>query len=178
MTLFLYALTITLGPIMLIALIVSFLMTMHRRARPLTAGTAPANFPPGFMPIGAVLTGNRIGLGASLAIETFFTAPVGGIYLVGMCIKVVSTDGTGTVKATLTTTSFAPVSIAQTLTPSEAAAVTAIEQDVDLATPADGYSAMIPVWLSTGDKVRIATVAASLTSATSYNVYCTALRAF
>ena len=174
-----FALTAPIFAVLTAAAIVAFFIVAHRRRLFSRAGTAPNNFPPdAVLDIGAILTGNKLGLTASLPITTFFTAPNAGLYMVAMAIQVTATDGTGTLTATMTTPNAGTV---QENTPDGTDPAVAIASDAVLsATPADvfdGYSAAIPVWMAQGQTIRAAVVAAGLV-ATSYNVFVTAQRVF
>jgi len=154
---------------MLAVLLISFVLTLHRRRKIANAGTVPYNFPPDAdFEIGQLLTGSATGRTATLATTTFFTAPVPGLYMIAMALRVVSTDGTGTLAATVTL----PHQIALDKTTTGGFLI-----DADLSVPSDGLMAAIPVWLSAGGIVQVGVVAAGLTG-TTYNVFVTAQRLF
>lgn len=140
-------------------------------------GTAPQNFPPDrILEIGQILTGNKLGLTASLAQTAFFTAPVSGLYMVSMALQIVTTNGAGTLAAVLATPHAGNVE--QGVAPAAPGdAQVAIEQDLSPAGPTDGFSAAIPVWMNAGDQIKVTTTASGLTG-TTYNIFVVALRAF
>jgi hypothetical protein len=140
-------------------------------------GTAPQNFPPDqSLAIGQLLTGNKLGLTGTLAQTVFFTAPGSGLYLVAMALQIVSTNAAGTLAAVMTTPHAG--AIAQGVAPAAPGDTqVAIEQDLATGGPTDGFSAAIPVWMNTGDQIKVATTASGLTG-TTYNIFVTALRAF
>lgn len=140
-------------------------------------GTTPTNFPPeSALQIGQIITGNALSLTASLAATVFFTAPTTGLYLVAMALRIVATNNAGTLAATMTTPHAG--NVAQALTGSAGAAVTAIEKDLSTtATATDGYAAAIPLWMNAGDQIEVATTATGLTG-TTYDVFVSAQRLF
>ena len=133
-------------------------------------GTAPANFPPDpLMPVGAIQTGNLLGLSASQALTVMFTAPITGLYLISAAFQIVSTDAAGTLASTITTPSAGSITVGGT--------APAALLDLDPGTPADGYMAATPVWMTVGQQIKYSSVAAGLTG-TVYNVYVSAERLF
>ena len=69
------------------------LLRLYLRRGKLNAGTAPFNFPPDSnMPIGAIQVGNKTGNTGAFSSTVFFTAPVGGWYLLGWGVHINSTD--------------------------------------------------------------------------------------
>lgn len=132
-------------------------------------GAGGFNFPPGVPPIGQVETFSVTGLVAALATTTFYTAPVGGLYLVGFSSHINSTNKAGSIAVTLGTPHAGPVAIA---TQAGSGTITAIEADPGLggSNPVDGYAAMIPAWLNAGDIVTLAAAVSGLTG-TNYSLF-------
>jgi len=130
-----------------------------------------SNFPPGTPPIGYTEAFSLTGLVAALTTRTMYTAQVAGLYAVGFCCNIVATNKAGTIACTLGTPHAGTV-VVGVAPAAPGDTQTAIEQDPALggATPVDGYSAMIPVWMNAGDVVTFATAVGGLTG-TTYNVY-------
>lgn len=124
-------------------------------------GTTPFNFPPGNnLPIGGMLTGTKLGQTAGFPQTVFFTAPVSGIYSVTMYTRIISTDGAGTLNATLTLPTTAPA--------------------VRSGPPvfgSDQFQASRVIWFNAGDTARIQQAPTGL-GATVYNTYLNAIRIF
>ncbi len=133
-------------------------------------GTVPNNFPPdAILEIGQILTGSATGRVATLATTKFFTAPVAGLYLLSAAIHIVTTDGTGTLVATVTLPDGSTVT--------EGGNASSTMQDADLSAGSDGFMAASPAYMSVGGTVQVGVVAAGLTG-TEYNVFVSAQRLF
>lgn len=123
-------------------------------------GTTPYNFPPGnSLAIGGMLTGTKLGQTAGFPQTVFFTAPVSGIYSVTMYTRIISTDGAGTLNATLTLPTNTAVR--------SGAPVVGLDQ----------FQASRVVWFNAGETARIQQAPTGLV-ATVYNVYLNAIRIF
>ncbi len=137
------------------------------------AGTVPFNFPPdASLAIGQFLTGTDLNLTATLATTTFFTAPNAGLYLIAAALHIVTTNGAGTLVATVTLPDGSTVTEAIAV---DTDPVVAIMKDLDAAAGTDGYMSPVPMYMDAGDVVRVGAVAAGLTG-TTYNVFVTAQR--
>lgn len=125
-------------------------------------GTAPANFPPlRVLPIGRSIVGNLLGLTAGIPNTVFFTAPTTGIYHIGSYLRIIATDGAGTLQRTQTYPHSSPLA--------SGAVAPAIN--------ADQVSSPRTSWMIAGDTYQISVAAAGL-GATTYNLYATVLRLF
>ena len=121
-------------------------------------GTVPFNFPPeAVQPIGAILGSSSLGNTGPLPTTVFFTAPTAGVYGWNQIVHVVSTDGAGSINATVKT----PYSAAQT-------AGKPVANDSNNGTVA---------WFNKGDQLTISTVTPGLV-ATVYEVYLAMRRLF
>ena len=125
-------------------------------------GTAPANFPPiNVLPIGRPIVGNLLGLTASLPATVFFTAPTTGIYQIAFVLRIIASDGLGTLTRTTLYPHSAPL-LGATAAP---------------AVNADQISSPRTSWMNAGDTAGASVSAAGLGS-TTYNVYLTVVRIF
>jgi hypothetical protein len=160
----------------LLAITLAFVLTIWRRFLKLVplkpeALIAGSNFPPGVPPIGTVETFALTGLVAAVTTKTIYTAQVSGLYLVGQCTQIVSTNKAGSIATTLGTPHAGNIVIGVApAAPGDTQ--TAIEQDPALggSTAIDGFSAMIPVWMNTGDTLTIAAAVSGLTG-TVFNLF-------
>lgn len=154
---------VLLAPISLLAVLIivgSFFLTLHRRRRVLTAGTAPANFPPDpSMPVGTVQAGNKLGNTGAFGSTVFFTAPISGMYQLSWATRITQTDAAGTITTTVTP----PHSVS---IPGVAAAP---------ATPSDGKGPAAPYWMAAGETVTVTVTVTGLTG-TTFDVWVFALR--
>lgn len=151
---------------LLIALIASFVITrarrLARRGQLLWAGTAPANFPPeSFLPIGQVITGNKLGNTGAFATTIMFTAPTDGLYLIGWAVRIRVTDAAGSITATVT--------------PPNSVAIPGVQAAP--ATPSDGKGPAAPYWMNAGQTVTMAVAVSGLTG-TTFDCYVSAIRLF
>lgn len=125
-------------------------------------GTVPYNFPPdAFLEIGQRITGTSLNLPGNVALPltTFFTAPTPGMYEIGGLLRILQTDGAGTIDFTIKTPTNGTVSDTQPVTE-------------------DSFINVGPVWLNQGGTLQASTVPAGVTAATVYNLYVTVERVF
>jgi len=134
-------------------------------------GTVPNNYPPSTnMNIGDILTGSSIGNTAALATAIFFTAPVAGLYMIAAAVRVVTTNGAGTLALTIGTPNAGTIT---ENTPVLLTPAAAIVRNPVLATPANGFMAGVPIWMNQGQTITGAVAVTGLTG-TTYDVYVTA----
>jgi hypothetical protein len=128
-----------------------------------------SNFPPGTPPVGLLETYSLAGQTAAVTTRTMYTAQVAGLYAVGMCCNIVSTNKAGTIALTLGTAHAGAIAIA---TQAGSGTITAIEQDPALggSSAIDGFVPMTPLWMNAGDTVTIAAAVSGLTG-TTFNLY-------
>lgn len=130
------------------AIVAVYLFTLHRRRTNAIAGTAPNNFPPeSVIPIGGIAVGNKLGNTAAFTTTVFFTAPTPGYYALGWNLHINSTDGAGTLTATVTP-------------PTGSVAIPGVQ--AVLGTPADGHGPLGVYWMPAGGTVTAAVAAGSL----------------
>lgn len=141
-------------------------------------GTAPVNFPAdAILEVGQLLTGNKLNLTASMALTTFFTAPVAGLYMLSMAIRIISTNGAGSLAASFTPSPRSGALVVSVAVTTDPIIPAAIVQDIAPAGPTDGFCAGVPVWLNAGEVARAQTTASGLTG-TTYSVFVVAQRLF
>jgi hypothetical protein len=125
-------------------------------------GTVPNNFPPeSVIPIGGIITGNKLGNTGAFSTTTFFTAPTPGFYRLSWAVKINTTDNAGT--------------ITLTVTPPHSVAIPGVQAAP--ATPSDGKGPAAPYWMNGGDTVTAAAAVSGLTG-TNFDVYVFAERLF
>jgi hypothetical protein len=125
-------------------------------------GTTPFNFPPdASMEIGQHMTGTMLNISGPTVLlpTTFFTAPISGLYEVGGLLRVLFTDGTGTIDFEIATPTNGTVSDTQPVTE-------------------DSFINAGPIWLNAGGRIQASATPAGVTAATSYNLYVTVERLF
>lgn len=125
-------------------------------------GTLPNNFPPeGSLEIGGLVGASKLGATIGFLATPFFTAPTNGMYQIAFLLRIVSSDGIGTIAASI-------------IYPHSAASA------INAAPPALNGDQSVPpktCWLNAGDVVNVA-VTTALTVATTFNVYVAAFRLF
>lgn len=125
-------------------------------------GTIPNNFPPdSFLEIGQRITGTALNLPGNVpfAQTVFFTAPTSGLYEIGGLLRIIQTDGTGTINFLIRTPTNGTVNDTQPVTE-------------------DSFINAGPVWMNQGSVLQGSTTPAGVTAATIYNLYVTVERVF
>ncbi len=147
---------------MVVALLISFVLTLHRRRKIATAGTVPYNFPAeSVIPIGGIQVANKLGNTAAFTTTVFFTAPTAGWYLLSWGIHINSTDAAGTLTATFT--------------PPHSVAIPGVQAAP--ATPSDGKGPAAPYYMAGGETVTGAVAVSGLTG-TNFDAYLFVQRLF
>lgn len=148
------------------AIVASFVITrarrLARRGQLLWAGTSPSNFPPeSFLPVGGVITGNKLAQTGAFATSVMFTAPTDGLYLIGWAIRIRVTDAAGSITATVT--------------PPNSVAIPGVQPAP--ATPSDGKGPAAPYWMNAGQTVTMAVAVSGLTG-TTFDCYVSGIKLF
>jgi hypothetical protein len=150
-------------------------LNFHRKRGRAFAGTAPANFPPeNVVPVGGVITGNKLGLTAALGSTVFFTAPTAGLYLIAAYMQITATNNAGTITTTVLTPAAGNITEP---TQDGVSKIVAVLKDAAPATPTDGFMAGVPLWMNAGQTINASTAVSGLTG-TTYNIFVSALRLF
>jgi hypothetical protein len=119
-----------------------------------------SNFPPGIPQLTGV-TNSILNATAAVSTTVMFTSPITGVWLLGIVVHIVQTDGSGTIAVTGVINNGLG-----------GANLTAAP---NLATGADSSSRMQPAWIKEGDSVTIAATVSGLTG-TTYDLFVTAIR--